>query len=112
MKRKEFIEIHRKDPKGYCPCVVDVRGDVYECPQGHLDALLNLEGNQETLADIPKDMAPLFYMLAKTKAVAVDYENQIYSEELTQEQRYTLIALSEEGLISINLTDIHGNINL
>ena len=112
MKRKEFIEIHRKDPKGYCPCVVDVEGDVYECPQGHLDALLKLEGKQETLADIPKDMAPLFYMIAKTKAVAVDYENQVYSQELTQGQQNTLTALSEEGLISLDLKNIHGNINL
>lgn len=112
MKLKEFIEKHKDDPKGYCPCVVDVQGDVYECPQSHLDALLKLDKDQETLSDIPDGMAPLFYMIAKTKAVAVDYENQVYNEELSQEQRCTLIALSEHEMISLDLKNIHGNVTL
>ena len=51
-------------------------------------------------------------MIFQTRAVAVDYENQVYSDELTQEQRYTLIELSEVGLIRINLKNIHENIHL
>lgn len=112
MKLKEFIEKHQEAPKGYCPCVVDAQGNVYECPQGHLDALLKLEGSQETLADIPDDAAPLFYMIVKKRAVVVDYENQVYSDELTPEQKVTLQELSKNELISVDLKNIHGKFNL
>lgn len=112
MKKQEFIEKHKNDPVGYCPCVVDSKGDVYECPKGHLETLMELAGNGDKLEDIPNDISPLFYMITQTKAVAVDYENQVYSEEMTQEQRYTLIELSEHGMIQIDLKNIHKNINL
>lgn len=112
MTKQEFIEKHKEDTKGYCPCVVDYEGNVYECPKGHLEALMELGREKNLLLEIPDNISPLFYMIFQTKAVAVDYENQVYSDELTQEQRYTLIELSEVGLIRINLKNIHENIHL
>ena len=112
MKLEEFIAKQKDAPKEYCPCIIDVRGNVYDCPKGHLEALLALDQNQETLADIPDNMAPLFYMIAKTGAVVVDYENQVYNETLTEQQKNSLSALHQQGLISMELKNIHGNINL
>ncbi len=112
MTKQEFIEKHKADPKGYCPCVVDVDGQIYECPKGHLDALMELGKAQNLLEEIPDDISPLFYIISQTKAVAVDYENQIYSGELTQEERYTLIELGENEMIMINLINIQNHIKL
>ena len=42
MTKQEFIEKHKEDTKGYCPCVVDYEGNLYECPKGHLEALMEL----------------------------------------------------------------------
>ncbi len=112
MTLKEFVEKHKNDEKGYCPCIIDWQGEVYECPQGHLNALLDLVGKREFLAEIEQNVSPLFYMILKTRAVVVDYENQVYSEELSMKQRYALIDLGENGLISVNLKNIHKNINL
>ena len=112
MTKQEFIEKHKNDPKGYCPCVIDPQGEVFECPKGHLEALMDLGRARNLLVELPDDISPLFYMIFQTNAVVVDYENQVYSDDLTQEQRYTLIDLSEKGLIQINLKNIHKNINL
>ena len=73
---------------------------------------MELEKKQNLLEEIPDNISPLFYMIFQTGAVVVDYENQVYSDDLTQEQRYTLIELSEAGLIRINLKNIHKNITL
>lgn len=112
MTAKEFMEKHKEDAKGNCPCIIDAQGNVYECPRGHLNALLELKNEKDLLAEIPDNISPLFYMILETGAVVVDYENQVYNEELTQEQRYTLLDLSEEGFIRIYLKDIHHNISL
>lgn len=111
MNKQEFIEKHKNDPRGYCPCIIDTKGEVYECPKGHLEALMELGKEKDLLLQIPDEISPLFYMIFQTRAIAVDYENQVYGEELTQEQRYTLIDLSEAGLIQIDLKKIHKNIN-
>lgn len=112
MKVQEFIEKHRKEPKGYCPCVIDAKGEVHECPKGHLQALLELGEKEKLLSEIPHDVSPLFYMICDTQAIAVDYENQVYSEELTQEQYDTMKELSEHELMQVNLMNIHKNIKL
>lgn len=112
MKEQEFVEKHKNDPKGYCPCVIDAKGEVYECPKGHLQALLELGEKEKLLSEIPNDVSPLFYMIYDTQAVAVDFENQVYSGELTQEQQHTLKILSENDLIQMNLMNIHKNIKL
>ena len=42
MTLKEFVEEHGDDPQGFCPCVIDVQGNLYDCAKGHLEALLKL----------------------------------------------------------------------
>lgn len=105
-RNKEFIEKYKAEPKGYCPCIIDVEGVIYECPKGHLEALLELKEAESRLEEIPNDMSPLFYMTAQTKAVVVDYENQLYSGKLAPEQQDTLKELEENELIQMNLIDI------
>lgn len=111
MTLKEFEEKHREEPQGFCPCVVDVQGNLYECSKGHLEALLKLDGDKK-LEDIPKDVSPLFYMLNETRAIVVDYESQVCSGAISQKQQSALTSLSEMGMISMNLKDIHGKIEL
>ena len=53
MTKQEFIEKHKEDTKGYCPCVVDYEGNVYECPKGHLEALMELGRKKNLLLEIP-----------------------------------------------------------
>ena len=53
MTKQEFIEKHKEDTKGYCPCVVDYEGNVYECPKGHLEALMELGREKNLLLEIP-----------------------------------------------------------
>ena len=111
MTLKEFVEEHGDDPQGFCPCVIDVQGNLYDCAKGHLEALLKLDGDKK-LEDIPSDVSPLFYMLAKTGAIVVDYESQVCSGAISQKQQSTLSSLSRMGMISMNLKDIHGKIKL
>lgn len=112
MTLQEFIKKYKAKPQGFCPCVIDAGGEVFECPNGHLNALLELQEEIKTLADIPKDAAPLFYMIVKTNAVVVDYETQVYSWNLTSEQEETLQKLEQQELISISLKNIHGKTKL
>lgn len=109
---QEFIKKYKTKPQGFCPCIIDAKGEVFECPDGHLNALLKLQDDIKTLADIPKEAAPLFYMIVKTSAVIVDYETQVYSWKLTSEQEETLQKLEQQELISLSLKNIHGKTNL
>lgn len=111
MTLTEFEEKHRDDPQGFCACVVDVQGNLFECSKGHLEALLELSGDRK-LEDIPTDVSPLFYMLTETGAIIVDYESQVCSGAISQKQQSVLSSLSEMGMITMNLKDIHGKIKL
>ena len=111
MTLKEFEEKHRDDTKGFCACVVDLQGNLFDCSKGHLEALLELNGDKK-LEDIPTDVSPLFYMLKETGAIVVDYESQVCSGAISQKQQSTLSSLSRVGMISMNLKDIHGKIKL
>lgn len=112
MTIQEFIELHKDEPKGYCPCVIAADGSLYECPEGHLNALFDLDEGRDMLAKIPDNMSPLFYMIQKTHAVAVDYEAQVFSGELTDEEQASLEMLYTKDFISRNPQNIHGHIYL
>ncbi len=112
MTIQEFMELHKDEPKGYCPCVITADGSFYECPDGHLNALFDLDEGRGLLAKIPDNMSPLFYMIQKTHAVAVDYEAQVFSGELTAEEQSALQTLYEQGFITQNPQNIHGHIYL
>ena len=111
MTLKEFEEKHRDDTKGFCACVVDLQGNLFDCSKGHLEALLELNGDKK-LEDIPTDVSPLFYMLKETGAIVVDYESQVCSGALSNKQHYVLSSLSEMGKISMDLKDVHGKFQL
>lgn len=112
MTIQEFMRLHENEPKGYCPCVITTDGAVYECPDGHLNALFDLDEGREMLAEIPDNIAPLFYMIQKTGAVAVDYEAQVFSGELTNAEKTSLQTLYEHDYITKNPQNIHGHIYL
>ena len=104
MKAKEFIETYKTQFSEYCPCIITAAGDVIECADGHTKALEELYPGEE----LPSDVMPMQYLIVRTKTVVVDYENQVYSETLTGEQKEALRVLADDGMITIHLGDIHG----
>ncbi len=112
MKSKEFVKNYEQKLSEYCPCIIDWNGEVYECEESHLEELVKLSGDSEILSEIPKEVSPLFYLTEKLKCVVVDYENQLYSREFSQEQRYALLDLAEAKLILVNFVDIHGKLKI
>ena len=108
MNVEAFITQEESRPIGYCACLVAEDGSVFPIEDGHLNALIAYYGDKDILAKLSDDIAPMFWLITKTRVVVVDYENQLYSEDLTQEQRKALIALAEAKRIRVNLFDIHG----
>ncbi|MGN0483556.1 MAG: hypothetical protein ACI4HI_08395 [Lachnospiraceae bacterium] len=108
MSVTDFIEKEKDREIGYCACLVQEDGSIVEIEKGHLGALVELYGDETILSKLPQDVAPMFWLIEKTNVVVVDYENQIYSEDMTQEQRKALIALSDAKRIRVHLFDIHG----
>lgn len=109
MNAREFIKSYQPKFEEYCPCVIDWKGEVYECTSSHLDTLIELNGDEDILNKIPENTSPLFYLTEKLRCVLVDYENQVYCEDFSQEQRYALLDLAEAKLIMVNPMDIHKN---
>lgn len=92
-----------------CAALLYPNGDIEECKFGHLKAMIADVG--EYAWDlIPQEESPLFFMTAYTGVVLIDYENQIYSEQLTKEQEAALDAMYAEGVLVRHLCDIkNGN---
>lgn len=107
MKIREFIDYYQPGMSEYCPVVIAYDGEIYECKEGHLHCMLELSGNSKMLEEIPKDVAPLFFMIEKLKCVVVDFENQIAFDRLTKEQEDAIEQLAKKGLIQNNLKIIH-----
>lgn len=112
MKSKEFVKNYKQTFSEYCPCIIDWNGEVYECKDSHLEEMIRLSGDKDILSEIPKDVSPLFYLTDKLRCIVVDYENQLYSREFSQEQRYALLDLAEAKLILVNPVDIHGKLQI
>lgn len=108
MKSKEFVKNYKQPFSEYCPCVIDWKGEIYLCSKGHLETLVEISGDKDILSGLPKEVSPLFYLTEKLKCVVVDYENQLYAGELSQEQRYALLDLAEAKLILVRPVDIKG----
>ncbi len=108
MKAQEFIETYQTQFSQYCPCIITVAGDVIECANGHTQALQDLFHREYPGEEMPQDVMPMQYLIVRTKTVVVDYENQVYSEVLTKEQKEALRILADAGMIEIHLGDIHG----
>ena len=99
MKSEQFIQFFNPRMSEYCPVVITADGNIFESTAGHIQTLIALSGDDGILATIPKDVSPLMYLAGELHCVVVDYENQLYMDELTTPQELALISLSEAGLI-------------
>lgn len=108
MKIKEFIASFQPKFSEYCPCIITWNGEIHVCETNHLDEMIHLSGDKNILSEIPQNVSPLFYLTEKLCCVVVDYENQLYSAELSQEQKEALLRLAEAKLIILNPVDICG----
>lgn len=99
MKAQEFVKTYQPKFSEYCPCVIDTKGEIYMCEKSHLDALIQLSGDDQILNKIPKEASPLFYLTEQLSCVVVDYENQVYYGELTWEQSEALLLMSDAQII-------------
>lgn len=108
MRAQEFTKTYQTQFTQYCPCIITIEGEVTECADGHTEALQELFEKLYPGEDVPKDVMPMQYLIVRTGAVVVDYENQVYSEQLTDEQKEALRILADAGMIEIHLGDIHG----
>ncbi|MBO5303053.1 MAG: hypothetical protein J6A92_03285 [Lachnospiraceae bacterium] len=108
MTAKEFVANFKPKYSEYCPCIITWDGEVYACEGSHLDEMVRLCGDENILNEIPQNVSPMFYLTGKLRCVVVDYENQLYSEDFSQEQRYALLDLAEAKLILLNPMDVSG----
>lgn len=103
MRIDEFLAQFKPEMSEYCPVIITEDGEVFESTQGHLNKLVELSKDPEILSKIPKDESPLLYLTNSLHCVIVDYENQIYMNELTDVQKETLDKLIAAGLIAEHL---------
>ena len=103
MRVDEFLIQFKPQMSEYCPVIITANGEVYETSEGHLAKLVELFGDNDILSKIPKDESPLLYLTARMGCVIVDYENQIYMEELTEAQKEAIDKLIAANLISSHL---------
>lgn len=89
-----------------CAAILYPSGDIEECINSHLKTLIDHLGN-DIWDQIPKDGSPLFWLTAYTGVVLIDYENQIYSERLTNEQEIALNQMYQEEILTEHLCNIH-----
>lgn len=99
MKHEQFIKYYSPEMSEYCPVIIREDGNIFDSSLGHLQTLVHLNGDPDILSAIPKDVSPLLYLADSERCVIVDYENQIYVDELTPEQSEALDALVSAGLI-------------
>lgn len=98
MRVEQFIEFYRPDLSEYCPVIIWPDGNIFESSAGHLQMLRSLSSEAQ-LNSIPSDVSPMMYLAGLHRAVIVDYENQVYLEELTSEQEHALAELANAQLI-------------
>ncbi len=98
MTAREYIDVKKAQGTTMCSAILYPDGRIEECVKSHLKTLMLPFGN-DIWDKIPKDMSPLFFMTAYTGAVLIDYENQIYSEELTDEQYKALNELYDSKVL-------------
>jgi hypothetical protein len=99
MTHERFIKYYSPEMSEYCPVVIRPDGNIFDSTLGHIQTLVSLSPDPDILKNIPKDVSPLLYMADMLRCVIVDYENQIYVDELTPLQEEALTALVRAGLI-------------
>lgn len=106
MTAPEYVKLKREQNTTMCAAILYPDGDVRECVKSHLKMLIASLGNH-IWEQIPGEESPLFWLTAYTGVVLIDYENQLYSEELTEEQEKALQEMYRGGVILNNLKNIH-----
>lgn len=99
MKVEQFIKYYKPEMSEFCPVIVWRDGNVFDSSAGHMQMLRSLTA-EAVMDSIPSDVSPMLYLVAYHKCVLVDYENQIYIEDMTKEQEEALNRLIEAGLIA------------
>ena len=99
MLADQFIRYYSPEMSEYCPVVIRSDGNIFDSSLGHLQTLVSLSNDHDILSAIPADVSPMLYLAYELKCVIVDYENQIYIDELTAPQEEALTSLEEAGLI-------------
>ena len=99
MLADQFVRYYSPQMSEYCPVVIRSDGNIFDSSLGHLQTLVSLSNDHDILSVIPKDVSPLLYLAYELKCVIVDYENQIYIDELTPAQKEALESLEKAGLI-------------
>ncbi|MCR5654307.1 MAG: hypothetical protein K6G07_01525 [Lachnospiraceae bacterium] len=106
MTAQEYKELKLNEKTTVCSAVLYPDGDIKECVKSHLKTMIHTLGN-DIWDEIPKDEAPLFWLTAYMGVVLIDYENQLYSEELTPEQERALRILYDADVIMEKPANIH-----
>lgn len=101
-----FVKHYHPGISEYCPITIARDGNVFDSTIGHLQTLIMISGDHDILSKIPKDKSPLFYLIDALQCVIVDYENQIYSKSMTDEQKNAINYLIKRGLIKEHLSNI------
>ena len=100
MRVSEYVALKKGAETTMCSAILYPDGDIKECVKSHLKTLM-LPFGSKMWEMIPEDISPLFFMTAYTGTVLIDYENQIYSEALTEKQEEALDKLYESGVTGL-----------
>lgn len=102
----DYIAEKKDQNTTMCAAILYPDGEIVECVKGHMTTLIESLGS-DIWDEIPKEESPLFWLTAYTGAVLIDYENQIYSENLAKEQEEALSKLYEAEVLMKHPCNIH-----
>ncbi len=111
MNYQEFIHNFDRKFTEFCPCVIGQDGETWDCEKGHLMTLQEIYKERYQVEELPPEAMQMFYLIVKLQVIVVDYENQIYSDNISGEQQKALEALEKENLIQMHLMNIHGKMS-
>lgn len=106
MTAADYIKNKKQQNTTLCAAILYPDGDIEECITSHLKTVIDHLGN-EIWDQIPKDESPLFWLTAYTGVVMLDYENQLYSEQLTKAQEDVLRQLYDAKVLMEHACVIH-----
>ena len=106
MTVQDYIAKKIEQKTTLCAAILYPDGEIKECIKGHLTTIIDELGT-DIWNEIPKDESPLFWLIAYTGVVLIDYENQIFSEKLTVKQEEALKEMYDAGIIINNGKMIH-----
>lgn len=106
MTASEYVVMKQEQKTTMCAAILYPDGDVEECVKSHLETMIDSLGSN-IWERIPPEESPLFWLAAYMGVVLIDYENQLYSEQLTKEQDQALEEMYRGSILLEHLKDIH-----